>query len=199
MPYSLSLILVAIISCSFCPYMRTRSPAGGMGWGGGGGGVFLSRPGSGASPRAAPPIPLRRSQATAYSSAGWWEGNLAPLPWKKEESFRLIDSSCLDCLRVWSQWGKVSLKPTPSALHPLHCLSLIKPWAVELERRPSLIHACVQVYTCLCACVGTALVRMPVCVMDAPSQMRTNSCLTRWFWFSSFLSFPLPSSSPGGV
>lgn len=179
MPYSLSLILVAIISCSFCPYMRTRSPAGGMGWGGGGGGVFLSRPGSGASPRAAPPIPLRRSQATAYSSAGWWEGNLAPLPWKKEESFRLIDSSCLDCLRVWSQWGKVSLKPTPSALHPLHCLSLIKPWAVELERRPSLIHACVQVYTCLCACVGTALVRMPVCVMDAPSQMRTNSCLTR--------------------
>lgn len=49
------------------------------------------------------------------------------------------------------------LKPVSGALRPLHCPSLVKPWAVELERQPSLEGVCTPVYMYLCACVDTSV------------------------------------------
>lgn len=181
MPSSLSLIPVAIISCYSGPYLRTGSSVWGV-WGWGCGWCSLRVLAWGPHPEL--PLPTHfegfRQLLRAEQAGGW---GLFPFPHgrRRSLSYPLLVLTVLCLKPVWESL----LKPTSGALRPLHCLSLVKPWAAELKRQLSLMHVCIRhvctcVYMCLCACVDTSVC---VCVIAVPSQMRTSFCLMHWFWF----------------
>lgn len=70
--------------------------------------------------------------------------------------------------------------------------------ALDSGGRNACRHA--RICTRVCACVAvrglTQASGTQVCVIDFPSQIRPDFCLTRWFWFQFFLSAPLPLLFP---
>ena len=152
MPSSLSLIPAAIISCYSGPYLRTGSSAWGVwGWGCGWCSFHVLAWG----PHPGLPLPTHfegfRQLLRAEQAGGQ---GLFPLPrGRRSLSYHLLVLTVLCLKPVWESL----LKPMSGALHPFHRLSLVEPWAAELERQLSLMHVCMRVYMFLCACVDTSV------------------------------------------
>ena len=153
MPSSLSLILVAVISCYFGPYLRTASSAWGV-WGWGCGWCSFHVLGWGPHPELPLPTHFEGFRQLLRAEQAGGRGLFPLSPGRRRSLSYPLPVLTVLCLKP--MWESL-LKPVSGALRPLHCLSLVKPWAVELERQLSLEDVCTPVYMCLCACVDTSV------------------------------------------
>ena len=142
MPSSLSLILVAVISCYFGPYLRTASSAWGV-WGWGCGWCSFHVLGWGPHPELPLPTHFEGFRQLLRAEQAGGRGLFPLSPGRRRSLSYPLPVLTVLCLKP--MWESL-LKPVSGALRPLHCLSLVKPWAVELERQLSLEDVCTPVY-----------------------------------------------------